>query len=313
MLHAELAKRRTAVEEVYRRQCELSNRITSVDVKSTAADSDAALEEVAKLTAALLKLRNSSGSLEALSAAAASSQLGRANGRRKAYDRTRPLPDGWRRCAWTGDAKMGLRVKNGDGVLLVANQRLRVYDANCEPLVLTPGWYVEEVAGIPVTTTAEFRTALETVDRTGGQEFEVLFSQGEAGGTTTVRDFRKLCDESPYESGRKRRPGTEDERVSSSMYLGAPPRTAFASHTRSRPPWHHHRLLPACPPTCPLPFIVIRMCRDEDGRGTWRTRWRPERAGDESVVSSHESTSTPVPVPVTTERRLSFWDYPAPK
>ena len=64
-----------------------------------------------------------------------------------------------------------------------------------------------------------FEAALRTVDRVGGEQFEVVFSQGSADGATTVRDFRHLCDESPYESGRKRRPGYEDGRVIASMYV----------------------------------------------------------------------------------------------
>jgi len=120
---------------------------------------------------------------------------------------------------FAGDKKLGLRVMDGDGVLLVAN-RLCLYDDRGRQMDVTRGWYVEEVAGIPVRCCTDFREALTSVDRAGGQEFEILFSQGEGpvDGITTVRDFRKLCDESPYESGRKRRPGTEDARVSASMF-----------------------------------------------------------------------------------------------
>jgi len=50
---------------------------------------------------------------------------------------------------FAGDKKLGLRVMDGDGVLLVAN-RLCLYDDRGRQMDVTRGWYVEEVAGIPV-------------------------------------------------------------------------------------------------------------------------------------------------------------------
>ena len=44
------------------------------------------------------------------------------------------------------DVKMGLRLKDGDGVLMVTNRRLRVMDVDHVPVVLGKGWFVEEVA-----------------------------------------------------------------------------------------------------------------------------------------------------------------------
>merc|ERR1711871_1891919 len=103
--------------------------------------------------------------------------------------------------------------------LLVTNKRLRVKDFQLNPLVLGPGWFVEEVAGIPVSNLEYFRAALNTVDRAGGEEYEILFSEGVTNGITTARNYRDLCNESPFESGRRRRPEHVDTRVSASMYL----------------------------------------------------------------------------------------------
>ena len=125
------------------------------------------------------------------------------------------MPEGWRRCSWFGDVKMGLRLKDGDGVLMVTNRRLRVMDVDYVPVVLGKGWFVEEVGGMPVKSIADFRAALVSVNN---QKYDVTFSQGVSGGITRTRDFRALCDEAPYESGRRRRPGTEDDRISASMY-----------------------------------------------------------------------------------------------
>lgn len=137
---------------------------------------------------------------------------------RKAYDRIRPLPEGWRRFKWTGDNQLGVRVKDGEGFLMVVNRRLRLKDIDLDPVEVTKGWFIEEVAGIPVRSMAQFRAALATVDRAGGQEFEVVMSEGERDGRTTVRDYRRMCDDSPFASGRKQRPEHADQRVSASMY-----------------------------------------------------------------------------------------------
>ena len=196
----------------------------------------AAQSELARFSAAMLELRTefpaasatatpppmhaSSSSVAHSAAALPPTTLActRPEGR-KAYDRVAPLPAGWRRFKFTGDAKIGMRLKDGEGVLMLVNRKLRLKDIDFNPVNMTHGWYVEEVAGIPVRSMADFRAALSTVDRAAGEDYEIVLSEGASDGRTTVRDYRRLCNESPYESGRKRRPEHADQRISASMYL----------------------------------------------------------------------------------------------